>query len=236
MKLRVLVRALLFRLGINALLPVTYTRSMIVKENNEEFVDITNDKELFFEDSLERPIVMRRQIYERLCKAREKLPQGLYFKIYFAYRPRRIQIKQWEKNYKITKERNPDLPEEKIVWLTGIKVANPFKGYSGHQTGGAIDLTLYNEKGGELNLGTKFDEFNEEKTKSKSLTEEERENRKILYKAMISAGFVNYPAEWWHYCYGDRMWAAYSGRKSCFYGFLDEKDLKIIDYTELKKS
>ena len=35
---------------------------------------------------------------------------------------------------------------------------------------------------------------------------------------MENAGFKNYPNEWWHFCYGDRMWAAYSKRKDCFYG------------------
>ncbi|MCC6520971.1 hypothetical protein IT403_03270 [Candidatus Nomurabacteria bacterium] len=35
---------------------------------------------------------------------------------------------------------------------------------------------------------------------------------------MTSVGFVYYPGEWWHYCYGDRMWAVYSRRKECVYG------------------
>lgn len=37
---------------------------------------------------------------------------------------------------------------------------------------------------------------------------------------MKKNGFVNYPNEWWHFCYGDRMWAAYSGKKTCFYGLV----------------
>ena len=45
-----------------------------------------------------------------------------------------------------------------------------------------------------------------------------RRNMKVLYDAMTKAGFANYPLEWWHYSYGDRMWAAYSGKEECFYG------------------
>jgi len=26
---------------------------------------------------------------------------------------------------------------------------------------------------------------------------------------MHSAGFSNFPGEWWHFSYGDRVWAAY---------------------------
>ena len=38
---------------------------------------------------------------------------------------------------------------------------------------------------------------------------------------MKKLDFVNFPAEWWHYCYGDRMWAAYKGKKECFYGYIE---------------
>lgn len=43
-------------------------------------------------------------------------------------------------------------------------------------------------------------------------------NRRILRSVMTTAGFVWYPGEWWHYCWGDRMWAVYSRRSSCPYG------------------
>ncbi len=36
--------------------------------------------------------------------------------------------------------------------------------------------------------------------------EQVRENRRLLYYAMIDAGFTNLPSEWWHYDYGDRFW------------------------------
>jgi D-alanyl-D-alanine dipeptidase len=39
---------------------------------------------------------------------------------------------------------------------------------------------------------------------------------------MEAEDFVWYPGEWWHYCYGDRMWAVYSGRTECMYGSLEE--------------
>ncbi len=47
---------------------------------------------------------------------------------------------------------------------------------------------------------------------------EQKQNRAILKNAMEKAGFKNYPHEWWHFCYGDRMWSAYSKQKECFYG------------------
>jgi D-alanyl-D-alanine dipeptidase len=53
---------------------------------------------------------------------------------------------------------------------------------------------------------------------SDKITEEQKANRKILRDAMEKEDFVWYPGEWWHYCFGDRMWAVYSNQKECFYG------------------
>lgn len=46
---------------------------------------------------------------------------------------------------------------------------------------------------------------------------------------MEKAGFQNYPFEWWHYCYGDRMWAAYSGKKTCFYGMPKQNERQLME-------
>ena len=35
-----------------------------------------------------------------------------------------------------------------------------------------------------------------------------RDNRRILYNAMLNVGFTNYPSEWWHYDFGDLFWGA----------------------------
>ena len=51
------------------------------------------------------------------------------------------------------------------------------------------------------------------------LTEAEREsrdNRRRLFWAMSEAGFVNYPGEWWHFCYGERLWAQVTGNQPLY--------------------
>ena len=35
---------------------------------------------------------------------------------------------------------------------------------------------------------------------------------------MTQSGFINYPLEWWHFCYGDKMYAAYKFEKKAIYG------------------
>ena len=147
------------------------------------------------------------------------MPKGHFFKIYSAFRPQEEQIQLWNENYQKIKSENPTLSEEEITLKTRAVCADPRNGFGGHQTGGAVDITLCNLQGKEYDMGTTYLETSSKiPTNSKGLTGKQRKNRALLKKVMEKAGFKNYPYEWWHYCYGDRMWAAYSCKKTCFYG------------------
>ena len=89
---------------------------------------------------------------------------------------------------------------------------------SGHLTGGAVDVTLY-YCGKEIDCGGKYLSFTTlTPTWSQELSSNQKRNRFILYNAMMQAGFINYPLEWWHFCYGDKMYAAYKFEKNAIYG------------------
>ncbi len=88
---------------------------------------------------------------------------------------------------------------------------------------------LFKQNSKPLNMGTRFDEFTdaagttfyEKEALKRELTPEEQEvlrNRRFLYRVMTKAGFENYGDEWWHYSYGDNMWAKLSGSDRAFYG------------------
>jgi D-alanyl-D-alanine dipeptidase len=85
-------------------------------------------------------------------------------------------------------------------------VANPERG-SVHNYGCAVDLTVLDEKGRELDMGTAFDTFHPlsqpkleaENLQSGALTAIQVENRFILRRAMTGGGFLQLPHEWWHY-------------------------------------
>jgi D-alanyl-D-alanine dipeptidase len=85
-------------------------------------------------------------------------------------------------------------------------------------------LTIVDEQGKPLDMGTEFDSFKEtahtayfEKQNGKQ-AEAIRENRRLLYHVMTAAGFTNLPTEWWHYDYGDRFWAYYKGQDAIYDG------------------
>ncbi len=92
-----------------------------------------------------------------------------------------------------------------------------------HSAGAAVDLTLADADGRELDLGTRMNASPEESagacyTQAATITAEAREHRDILGAALTSAGLVNYPTEWWHWSYGDRYWALESGAIAACYG------------------
>ena len=77
-----------------------------------------------------------------------------------------------------------------------------------HLGGGAVDLTIVNGKGKELDMGG--DTFDEREAlnyyeRKKNLTKREKEirkNRRLLKKVMTKAGFKAYSKEWVHWRYG----------------------------------
>lgn len=111
--------------------------------------------------------------------------------IFDALRPRSVQRILWQK-----------------VVGTGQQkyVANP-KGGSIHNFGFAVDISILDETGRELDMGTPFDDFTrlsqprlEEKfLKEGRLSEAQLGNRRLLRRVMEEAGFIQLSVEWWHY-------------------------------------
>ena len=215
------IKMMLWNLGLRETIPASVINSVHIKENNEELVDIKQDKKLYFSDELQQrsAVYLRKSVYENIKKAQNALPSNYFFKVYSAFRPHEEQIQLWNKNYQEIKANNPTLSEQEIVNKTKAVCADPRFGFGGHQTGGAVDITLCDALGKDYDMGTAYLEVSSKTpTKSNGLTDEQKLNRSILKNSMENAGFKNYPHEWWHFCYGDRMWGAYSKRKDCFYG------------------
>jgi len=86
-------------------------------------------------------------------------------------------------------------------------VSDPAKGGGQHNYGMAVDVTLVNDKGEWLPMGTPFDFFGPEAQtdkedsllKSRRITPLEYHNRKLLRRIMEAAGFTSIINEWWHF-------------------------------------
>jgi len=79
-------------------------------------------------------------------------------------------------------------------------VSNPEGGAIPHCRGVAIDLTLVDANGAELQMGTDFDEFSDLAFHGcKRISADAKRNRLLLLGIMTAAGWDFYSNEWWHY-------------------------------------
>ena len=108
--------------------------------------------------------------------------KGLRLKIFDAYRPFEIQEYMWNK-----------FPNNKFI-------SNPYEGSVPHCRGIAVDLTLTDQNGTELEMGTEFDHFSEKSFHGNNeISKEAQQNRLLLLGIMTQAGWDFYTNEWWHY-------------------------------------
>ena len=223
MKIDILKAYLKYKLGLTVGLPAFVINSVKEYDNGEPLIDIKKvNVTLFFGGRLEKEnkVFLRKSVADKIVKAAQSLPSGVYFIIYDAYRPLSVQQQEWNNKYKYYQSLHPNESEEQITLRTKRVVADPRRGHGGHQTGGAIDIGLCDKNGIELDMGTPYLSIDRAIKTKANVNSTATNNRKILCKVMRKNGFINYPNEWWHFCYGDRMWAAYSGKRNCFYGLV----------------
>lgn len=132
---------------------------------------------------------------------REFKEQGLGLKVWTAYRPQPVQIKMYD-----------------IVGHDGDKVSDPYDPNSkkAHVRAVAIDCTLVDKNGKELEMPTTFLDFANYKKMwitYMDLPEKVIENRALLKRVMNHHDMWGYTKEWWHF-----------------------QDHEIMDYPAVKKS
>ena len=139
------------------------------------------------------------EIAQKLAKASaflKEIKADYSLLVYDAARPNSVQYILWDAldALKIPERQKPQY------------VADPKIG-SIHNFGCAVDLTVANEKGVPLDMGTPYDFFGplayprteQEMLKLGKLSPKQVANRNILRKAMTRAGFTVNTTEWWHF-------------------------------------
>ena len=93
-----------------------------------------------------------------------------------------------------------------------------------HVAGAAVDLTLVDAHGDEVDMGSP-DRRDPRGVRRCLLVRRARHQPlrplappAALDGAHAASGLVNYPTEWWHWSYGDRYWALTTGAPAAVYG------------------
>ncbi|MCH0564832.1 MULTISPECIES: M15 family metallopeptidase [unclassified Streptomyces] len=197
----------------------------------EPLVDIRGMPELLLDgrkaDGLGAYARTRSGVLDRLLRAQHALPPGTRFLVVEAYRPPGLQRDHFEAYSATLRAAHPEASPARIRELASAYISPPE--VAPHVSGGAIDLTLCTEDGAELPLGTEVNATPEEsdnacRTNAPNIDATARAHREVMWRALTSAGFVNYPTEWWHWSYGDRYWALLSGQWAARYGPVELPD------------
>lgn len=165
---------------------------------------------LGFSDLANR-LALREGVVDRLVRASEELPKEFDIVVLDGWRPRVFQ------------KRLMEYYEEMHQGDVGGYVAESGgRAVPPHTTGGAVDLTLM-WRGAPLGLGTDFDAF----TAAAAVDSAEgvddslgvvRNLRRLLGGVLWKAGLAPYPLEWWHWSFGDQLWAANREEPVAIYG------------------
>lgn len=133
---------------------------------------------------------------ERAATLLEREAPGHRILVLDALRPHRVQLQLWEHLD------GTDLRQY---------VADPARG-SIHSFGMALDATLLDPEGRELDMGSGFDEMTElshprlepEHLVRGTLTAAQHRHRELLRRVLYAGGFQGIDNEWWHFDMLDR--------------------------------
>lgn len=180
-------------------------------------------------------LLVRESVGRRLQSVNARLAAaGLKLYVFDAWRPRAVQAyfhEVWMPAQ--VRARSPDFTDAQVLAEVERYWAAPSQSPAHpapHATGGAVDLSIVWNDGEPLFMGSLFDDaseiaatdyFERELSEESFSFAEARANRRLLYWLMLEAGFANHPDEWWHYCYGDQMWAALKGERAALYGLAE---------------
>jgi D-alanyl-D-alanine dipeptidase len=171
------------------------------------------------------PWMVRSGVLAALTRANEALKTahpGWKLKIFDAYRPTPVQNFMVEHEFalqaKIAGFAIPLSPQDrealttKVFRLWAVPNDDP-KTPPPHSTGAAIDLTIADANGTDIDMGSPIDENSDRSNPDHFMSAVEphlkaaHQNRALLNRVMTGQGFVRHPTEWWHFSCGDQFWA-----------------------------
>ncbi len=107
---------------------------------------------------------------------------GYHLKIWDAYRPPSVQFTMWQQS-----------PDSRYL-------ANPYRGFSNHARGCAVDLTLVDSHNRQLVMPSGFDDFSPKADRNyQDVGAESKANAEYLERVMTKHGFASISTEWWHF-------------------------------------
>ena len=180
------------------------------------------------------PFQLRLGVVQRLLDAQQQLVEhdpGLRLSIFDAWRPIAVQAFMVDHSIaELCRERGVEVRSgdafDQVVADVGRFWAAPSRDPMTpppHSTGAAVDLTLSSSDGTPLAMGGEIDaigavsEPQHYAGREDSDAQRWHQRRQLLADVMEASGFAQHPNEWWHYSFGDQLWAWRKGAAVAVY-------------------
>lgn len=172
------------------------------------------------------PYYLRQSVVQSLLQAQAQLQlrhPNWQIKIFDAYRP--IAVQQFMVDYTFAQvveaqgliADNLSESQRGAIWqqvyqIWAVPSLDP-RTPPPHSTGAAVDITLVDDTGETVNMGSAIDELSARShpdyfaNSTDPVEQQYHFHRQLLQKVMYSSGFMRHPGEWWHFSLGDQMWA-----------------------------
>ena len=179
---------------------------------------------------------LREEVVNRLVKVNDYLisKNSFCLLIYDSWRPLEVQEFMFKRAFLLECEKldiDASLKNMKS-YPSILKKVEKFWAYPSfdsrcpppHSTGGALDVCLSDKEGNLVEMGSKIDQMDESSTPDFYANKKNEEaiiwdsRRNLLTEIMTKFGFVQHPNEWWHFSYGDQLWAWKNKKENAIYG------------------
>ena len=172
-------------------------------------------------------IYVRSNVLKRLQAAADSLSPQYQLVIHAGHRPIAVQKRLLRGVMDDYRKEHPAASDDEALMHARMFVSDPDIKLPPHCCGAAIDVELYDlnlkshvDFGSPINMDDEISYLH-----AQNISQTGKDNRLLLLRTMLSAGFSSYYAEWWHFSYGDEIWAWFYRESSCLYG-LAEPDLQ----------
>ena len=168
-------------------------------------------------------IYVRPKLLKRLVLAAKTLDAPYKLIVRAGHRPIAVQrrlLKECTADYKSD---NPGISDEQALEHARAFVSDPDITLPPHVCGAAVDVEIFNSYTGKyLDFGSTMNDDNEKSfLYCQNLTDAQKNNRLMLVTSMLNAGLASCKTEWWHFSYGDQLWAWFYGNQNSFYSPTD---------------
>ena len=173
-------------------------------------------------------VYLRSEVAKRLQAAAENLGSKYKLIVRAGHRPVEVQKRILVECAEDYKKGHPEVSEKEALEHARYFVSDPDTTLPPHVCAAAVDVdVMYTETGELLDFGSKI---NDDTAQSfiyyPQLSDNQKNNRQILLRAMLNADFASCMPEWWHFSYGDQVWAWFYDEELSLYSPVDLEDIR----------